>query len=280
MRGFDSTIESLLEVYSKCLSLLKELKGGDDSHSHEDQPRQLRKCIRSDRSKIRKVYSSRLTLNGSHLQEGDGMQFRKWCQHLSASSHITATARSSLRKIIKRLTSALTRLLSLGRGTRNPVIDYQSWRSLSNSSRVDAVKAINDLSRRLSSSAVRSSSSSSNKSKHARGTRAPGKLSNRRYKKFTSDKTSHGQHVEQTKPPNLPAGPSFVPQLDCNRRISMTTMSSGSTKLGEIYSSKIRPRHSECSAAADDFVARPTYPLMPYCTDSKRRRLWRFFERN
>ncbi|KAF6835837.1 hypothetical protein CPLU01_04114 [Colletotrichum plurivorum] len=255
MGGFDSKVDSLLEIYSKCLSLLKGLKGRANSRGHQDQPLQLRKCIRSDRSKVRQVYSSQLSLNGSHLQKGD------------------ATARSSLRKVIKRLTSALTRLLSLGR-TQNSVIDYQSWRSLSSSSRVDAVKAINDLSRRLSSSTLKSSSSSSNKAKYAKGTRASSKLSSLMYKKPTSNKTSH----HQTGPPDLPAGSISVPHLNWKRHIPVTTISSGSTKLGEINSHRIRCRQSACSAV-DEFVVTPTYPLRPYCTGSKRKVLWGLFER-
>ncbi|KAK1659265.1 hypothetical protein BDP55DRAFT_637139 [Colletotrichum godetiae] len=130
MAGFGDTIDSLLETYSKCLSLLKGLKGARNSR----QPRQLRRSLRSDRSKVQSVYSSKLSVAGTHLEKGD------------------AVARSSVRRVIKRLTSATANLLHLMTRGQNPVIDYQSLKTLSNSSRVDAVKAINDLSQRLSTS--------------------------------------------------------------------------------------------------------------------------------
>ncbi|KAK1594061.1 uncharacterized protein LY79DRAFT_513272 [Colletotrichum navitas] len=137
MAGFGETVESLLETYSKCLSLLKGLKGTNSSK----RPRQLRKSIRSDRSKVRSVYSSRLSMSGSDFEKGD------------------AAARSSLRKVIKRLTSAMTRLLHLITRGQKPVIDYHSLRTLSNSSRIDAVKTIKDLSRRLNATSSNSISS-------------------------------------------------------------------------------------------------------------------------
>lgn len=70
MGRFGNTVDSLLETYSKCLSLLKGLRGAENN----SQPRQLRKCIRSDRSKVLRAYSSRLSLSGSHFEKGDGTQ--------------------------------------------------------------------------------------------------------------------------------------------------------------------------------------------------------------
>lgn len=72
MGEFGNTVDSLLETYSKCLSLLKSLKG---VNNNDKQPRQLRKSIRSDRSKVRSVYSTRLSVSGSHLEKGDGICF-------------------------------------------------------------------------------------------------------------------------------------------------------------------------------------------------------------
>ncbi|OLN97515.1 hypothetical protein CCHL11_01102 [Colletotrichum chlorophyti] len=69
----------------------------------------------------------------------------------------------------------MTSLLRTMTGAQNPVVDYRSLKALSNSSRVDAVKTINDLSRRLSSRSFSSSLTSgpSNKSRHRYMTTSP-----------------------------------------------------------------------------------------------------------
>ncbi|KAL0933026.1 uncharacterized protein CTRU02_211989 [Colletotrichum truncatum] len=255
MGRFDETVDSLLETYSKCLSLLKDL-GGTCS---ESQPRQLRKCIRSDRSKVRRVYSSQLSLKGSQLETGD------------------ATARSSLRRVIKRLTSAMTRLLRAMTETQNPTIDYQSLRSLSSSLSLDAVKTINGLSRRLSSSSFKSNSASSKKSKSKKRTKTPGKSPTVKHKKLVSDEAERFEERQQTPPPASTAGRDSVSQSDPKKRVSMATVSSGSTQLGEVGFHKVCRRQSCYSAASGDFSMQPIYPLRPYQSKPKRRNFWRWF---
>ncbi|KAK1978127.1 hypothetical protein LZ30DRAFT_599825 [Colletotrichum cereale] len=176
MAGFGETVESLMETYSKCLSLLKGLKGTNSSK----RPRQLRKSIRSDRSKVRSVYSSRLSVAGSDLEKGD------------------AAARSSLRKVIKRLASAMTRLLHLMTRGQKPVIDYNSLKTLSNSSRVDAVKTIKDLSRRLNDPSLNSISSGSDKeSKRQKRSNPLSKASKHKDKETSGPKLLRGQDEDK-----------------------------------------------------------------------------------
>ncbi|KAL2875534.1 hypothetical protein SGCOL_009303 [Colletotrichum sp. CLE4] len=256
MAGFGDTIDSLLETYSKCLSLLKGLKGARNSR----QPRQLRRSLRSDRSKVQSVYSSKLSVAGTHLEKGD------------------AVARSSVRRVIKRLTSATANLLHLMTRGQNPVIDYQSLKTLSNSSRVDAVKAINDLSQRLSTSSLKSHSSGSSKK-----SKRPKRILAADSKPKLRDKEASGRKLlkataEGAQPVTKPAEPVYMQQLKTEKRMSMATMSSGSTKLGEILPNKLRRRPSEKPVPIDQFSVAPTYPLRPFHQpEVKRKRLWGLF---
>ncbi|KAH9236916.1 hypothetical protein K456DRAFT_1475681 [Colletotrichum gloeosporioides 23] len=256
MGGFGDKVDALLETYSKCLSLLGGLKGSE----RNSQPRQLRRCVRSDQSEVRRVYSSRLSLNGSHLEKGD------------------AAARSSLKRIIKRLTSAMTRLLRVMTRTQTPAIDYRSLRSLSNSSRLDAVRTINDLSRRLSSTSLKSKSSK--KSKRHTTIIPPNKEVRPKHGRSTKGKFNRPEELEVREPmPALIASTFVVPQNSPDRRVSMATMSSGSTKLGEVRPRKLHRKQSDNSADSDVYSMPPTYPLRPYHPETKRKRLWGLFGR-
>lgn len=256
MGGFGDKVDALLETYSKCLSLLGGLKGSE----RNSQPRQLRRCVRSDQSEVRRVYSSRLSVTGSHLEKGD------------------AAARSSLKRIIKRLTSAMTRLLRVMTRTQSPAIDYRSLRSLSNSSRLDAVRTINDLSRRLSSTSLKSKSSKKSK-RHTRII-PPNKEVRPKHGRSTKGKFNRPEELEVREPmPALIASTFVVPQNSPDRRVSMATMSSGSTKLGEVRPRKLHRKQSDNSADSDVYSMPPTYPLRPYHPETKRKRLWGLFGR-
>lgn len=161
---------------------------------------------------------------------------------------------------------------------QNPVIDYQSLKTLSNSSRVDAVKAINDLSRRLSTPSLKSSSSkSSKKHKHPKRMLAAdskSKLKDSEAPERNLLKSAAEANETETKP----GEPSYTQHLKAEKRMSMATMSSGSTKLGEIAPNKLRRRLSEKPASTDQFSVAPTYPLRPYHQpEVKRKRLWGLF---
>lgn len=69
MGSFGETVASLLDTYTKCLSLLKGLR----QHGRpSDSQSRLGSSIRSDRAKVRRVYSSRRSLKGASFEKGDG----------------------------------------------------------------------------------------------------------------------------------------------------------------------------------------------------------------
>lgn len=74
MGEFGAGISALLEAYGKCLSLLKAFKGHSrpqDDSKISDAHSQLRKSIRSDRSRVRAAYTARLYRDGKRLSHGD-----------------------------------------------------------------------------------------------------------------------------------------------------------------------------------------------------------------
>ncbi|TQN65075.1 hypothetical protein CSHISOI_10346 [Colletotrichum shisoi] len=255
MAGFGDTVDSLLETYSICLSRLKGFKGSKHT-------RQLRKNIRSNQYKVRSVYSLRRAATGNSLEKGD------------------AAARSSLEKVIKRLTSAIARLVRPMRG-QAPGINYRSLQLLSNSSRVDAVKTIDDLSRRLGVSSRESTLSGSRAtSKQHKRTNS---LDKRKNKEISDTELPRGveKNEERQKAARVNMGtPARIQRMDTDKHMSMTTISSGSTRIGEIMPKKLRPWKSEKSGANDEFTVQPTYPLRPYHQpEVKRRGFWGIFTR-
>lgn len=71
-RSFGQAVDSLLDTYSKCLALLKGTR--QERRSSEPQAR-LGSSLRSDRARIRRVYSSRLSENGVRFDKGDGESY-------------------------------------------------------------------------------------------------------------------------------------------------------------------------------------------------------------
>ncbi|KAF4824600.1 hypothetical protein CGCTS75_v010033 [Colletotrichum tropicale] len=190
----------------------------------------------------------------------------------------SAAARSSLKRVIKRLTSAMTRLLRVMTRTQSPAIDYRSLKSLSNSSRLDAVRTINDLSRRLSSTSLKSKSSKKSK-RHTRII-PPNKEVRPKQGRSTKGKFNRPEELEVREPmPALIASTVVVPQNSQDRRVSMATTSSGSTKLGEVRPRKLHRKQSDNSAVSEVYSMPPTYPLRPYHPETKRKRLWGLFGR-
>ncbi|KAF3808033.1 hypothetical protein GCG54_00012611 [Colletotrichum gloeosporioides] len=176
----------------------------------------------------------------------------------------------------------MTRLLRVMTRTQSPAIDYRSLRSLSNSSRLDAVKTINDLSRRLSSTSLKSKSSSGSSKKSNRHTRIhpPNKEVRPKHGRSTKGKVNRPEELEVREPlPALIASTIVVPQNSPDKRVSSATMSSGSTKLGEVRPRKLHRRQSDNSAVSDVYTMLPTYPLRPYHSETKQKRLWGLFGR-
>ncbi|KAG8676010.1 hypothetical protein FPOAC1_002006 [Fusarium poae] len=138
MGNFGTAVTSLLDTYTKCLSLLKGTRNHDDGAS-SDTHSTLSASLRSDRARVRRVYASRLSKDGSQFERGD------------------APARSALRRIVKKLTTTLTSIVSHD-GKRQPV-RYESLLALSNGSSIEAVRTMNDLSSRVGSRSTISQSS-------------------------------------------------------------------------------------------------------------------------
>ncbi|EPE09483.1 hypothetical protein F503_07259 [Ophiostoma piceae UAMH 11346] len=158
--SLSANVEALLEVYSKCLGLLhvfgdsKKQNTGrsavvsrpsavpshspDTSKADWDRQSRLSRSLHSDRAKVMEVFSSRLSETGTRLAKGD------------------PRSRSALRRIVNRLTNALSNIFSLrtreayaSQPDGQPLLNYDALRALSNSSRVGAIHTIDDLSVRL-----------------------------------------------------------------------------------------------------------------------------------
>lgn len=89
--SFSDSVNALLSTYSRCIDLLKvvhshAVEDGDNSTDHQSL---LRQSLKSDRAKVRRVYSSRLSESGSRLKKGDGMSTKKR-GHWIARPHMTA----------------------------------------------------------------------------------------------------------------------------------------------------------------------------------------------
>ncbi|KAG8354714.1 hypothetical protein FVEN_g7582 [Fusarium venenatum] len=138
MGNFGTAVTSLLDTYTKCLSLLKGTRSHDDG-ALSDTHSTLSASLRSDRRRVRRVYASRLSKDGSRFEKGD------------------APARSALRRIVKKLTTTLTNIVS--HDGKRPPVRYESLLALSNGSSIKAVRTMNDLSSRVGSRSTISQSS-------------------------------------------------------------------------------------------------------------------------
>jgi hypothetical protein len=156
-----------------------------------------------------------------------------------------AAARSSLRKVIRKLTSTLANLM---RTFTHQPIDHESLMSLSSASRLDAIRTMSDLSGRVGSTySLRSTRSHG--SKKSRG---------RSHTKRSHDKGS--RHESSKHRSRSSKGGRVSPEPNKNahdfqsKRVSMATISSGSTKLGEIRGSRVQ----------NSLPHKVTYPLHTY----------------
>ncbi|KAF3760237.1 hypothetical protein M406DRAFT_243343, partial [Cryphonectria parasitica EP155] len=148
--GFDESVSALLLTYDNCLALLKAFKrqkkqdGSRKTTKTSERQALLRRSLRTDRRKVESAYSSRVSVAGSRFEKGD------------------SKARSALDKVLKRLNAAIKSLIRLASKGPNPALDYQSLTSLSNSSRLQAIKTFDQLSHRLDSKASHGSVVSAN----------------------------------------------------------------------------------------------------------------------
>jgi pectin methylesterase-like acyl-CoA thioesterase len=72
MGNFGAAVTSLLDTYTKCLSLLKGTRNQEDDGALHDTHSALSASLRSDRARVRRVYASRLSKDGSRFEKGDG----------------------------------------------------------------------------------------------------------------------------------------------------------------------------------------------------------------
>jgi hypothetical protein len=70
MGSFGTAVASLLDTYTKCLSLLKGARNSEAGVPSETRST-LSTSLRSDRARVRRAYASRLSQNGSRFEKGD-----------------------------------------------------------------------------------------------------------------------------------------------------------------------------------------------------------------
>ncbi|KAK3685987.1 hypothetical protein B0T22DRAFT_236537 [Podospora appendiculata] len=288
--GFGDSITALLETYSNCLSLLKAYKRQDGGSilGADDQRVRLRKSLKSDRASVERAYTARLSEKGSRLEKGD------------------ARAVSALDRILHKLKAAITSLLRLSSQKQRSGLDYDSLKSLSNVSRIEAIQAIDHLSRRLGSASRASVVSSSSKpstvpsdsSRHGRHGSSGSSASSKQHKVVASP--SRKTPVKKEKPKEKPdrsgnvgepsssprssarshSGPRASPQqTPVPNRISLISISTDSTKLGEIPMRRWQSRYTSTDSSTDGYNVPPLYPLKPYTAEVKEKRFWGLFGR-
>ncbi|KAL2133562.1 hypothetical protein VTI74DRAFT_2174 [Chaetomium olivicolor] len=297
---FSKSIKALLDTYANCISLLKGFKHGREEYGTadtRDQHSHLRRSLKTDRSLIEQAYSLKVSESGDRFRKGDDR------------------AITALDLVLKGLRKAITNLLRLSSKKDGLDLDYESLMSLSNASRVSAIKAINGLSRRLggpSRSSVASASSGKtppNRSSHhqrkpSSKTRNPPpkpsketgrqpspsnkppvaakkvKTAGKRYREGSSPPPfkSPGRHAPVRISRTMSANPK-PPEAAAPRRISILSFSSDSTKLGEIPQRKWQSvmRYTETDPDGDEYHVTPTFPLKPYTVEVRERRFWGLF---
>lgn len=165
-------------------------------------------------------------------------------------------------------------VIAVAQSGRKPSLDYESLMSLSNSSRADAILAINDLSGRVSvASSYRSSRS-----------RSGDDMSMRTSKDVTTRRKSKSH---SSRNPGLSQQPTAT-SLRVENRVSRLTISSDSTKLGEIPGKIGRApgppsRYSNgTDSSSEQYSIRPIYPIRPYKVSMQEREkkgFWGFLRR-
>jgi hypothetical protein len=311
--GLGTSVSSLLETYDNCISLLKAFRRRDKQDSGRratkpsDQQALLKRSLKTDRKKVERAYSSRVSASGDRFEKGD------------------SKALSSLGRVIQKLNAAIANLIRTASKGHGASLDYQSLTSLSNSSRSQAIKTFDQLSRRLdskssrssvasnaSSRSSRSSKSSSSKSSKTTSSSKPSVASKsdtngRRKKSKASRKHDHTGHrdsrrrdeerssderplrmemsiatplldamdhsIERSASSPLSRRPSFA------NRFSLISMSSGSTRLGEIPERKLHRRYDSPGGGLDEYNTPVMYPVRPFQPQVKERRFLGLFRR-
>lgn len=320
--GFGENVSALLETYDNCLSLLKAFKrqkkqdGGRRASRANEQQALLKHSLKTDRRKVERAYSSRLSEAGGRFEQGDCEETPSNLDLVRVNLRLNllvAKAKSALSKVLKRLNAVIAGLIRVASRSSNPAMDYQSLMSLSNSSRIQAIKAFDSLSHRLDSKSSLSSvasastskssrpSKSSKSSKPSKTKKSPGSKASR---SGTSSTSKEGKIKKKSKaaepndhhdtqivkvgvkrqdraplPPRLETSVQ-TPLLDSMERrqedsllrrrpsrmdrFSLISISSGSTKLGEIPERKWLRGHDDWDGRSDEYNTPIVYPLRPY----------------
>lgn len=311
--GFGTSVSSLLETYDNCISLLKAFKrrdkqdGGRKAAKPSDQQALLKRSLKTDRKRVERAYSSRISESGDRFEKGD------------------EKALSALGRVIQKLNAAIANLIRTASKSHGPGLDYQSLMSLSNTSRLQAIKTFDQLSRRLDSKPSRSSvasttsgrssrtskSSSSKASKSTSSSKSSGaskSSDNGKKHKKTKGSRKHdhahreeprsrdaervserplcmemsiatplldsmGSSLEHSASSSLRRRPSFA------NRFSLISMSSDSTRLGEIPERKWHRRHDNPIGSLDEYNTPVMYPVRPFQPQVKERRFLGLFRR-
>ncbi|EFX01166.1 hypothetical protein CMQ_6108 [Grosmannia clavigera kw1407] len=297
--AFGKRVTELLDTYSQCLKHLGGPRAVQEAvSSGRPSVSELYRTLESDRDRVRRRYSTRLSETGSRLAKGDG-QHPVFLYIVSPPlTYVAGHARSALRRIIRRLQDVLTKLLGSRKAAGGPRVDYGSLCSLSEASRMRAVETIDALSVRLGNIGVPlDKQSKGTASKGARGgcgrekaqparQRTKSRSSKRQHDEkgpATRRKEADGKRHRDKKRPDSHGGQQGAERGD--KRISRVSASSGSTRLGFIPEHKWA-QSDETGVAEDEgyYNVRPTYPLRPYHTPpekvERRKGFWSFLRRS
>lgn len=304
--GLGTSVSSLLETYDNCIKLLKAFKRRNKQDSSRkatkpsDQQALLKRSLKTDRKKVERAYSSRISEAGDRFEKGD------------------TKALSSLGRVIQKLNAAIANLMRTASKGHGAGLDYQSLMSLSNSSRSQAIKTFDQLSRRLDSKSSRSSVTSTASSKSSRTSKSSSSKASKttssskssdnvkRKKSKASKKHDHTDQKESRRAeaarlgerplrmemsiatPLLDsmdrslehsAGSSLRRRPSFANRFSLISMSSDSTRLGEIPERKWHRRPGGLGGGLDEYNTPVMYPVRPYQPQVKERRFLGLFRR-
>lgn len=311
--GFGSSVSSLLETYDNCISLLKAFKrrdkqdGGRKTAKPSDQQALLKRSLKTDRKRVERAYSSRVSESGDRFEKGD------------------SKALSALGRVIQKLNAAIANLIRTASKSHGAGLDYQSLMSLSNTSRLQAIKTFDQLSRRLDSKSSRSSVASTTSARSSRSSKSSSskasKSTNSSKSSGTSKSSDKGRRHKKTKEPKkhdhadrreprrregervserplrleMSIATPLLDSMDSSlehsarsslrrrpsfaNRFSLISMSSDSTRLGEIPERKWHRRLDNLGGGLDEYNTPIMYPVRPYQPQVKERRFLGLFRR-
>lgn len=139
MGEFHDTVSTLLDAFSRGLSIIKSHKKNrskEQCYTKSDPQYQLSRSLKKNRRDVKNAYGRELAQFGPDFAAGD------------------AEARSSLARILTRLSTGFLSIFERFIKGRSTSSDYQALLSLSNSTRAETIQTFDQLSKRLSSSSL------------------------------------------------------------------------------------------------------------------------------